>query len=99
MKNFTIKRKRDGQGWSYFGDIYANSWHDAKKQFTNSIRKDLANDDQVVYFSDNDENLPEDYRGAGYYDLNGGYWSLPLLDTDIISGYSEDVYSFTIERV
>jgi hypothetical protein len=99
IKEFTLKKKRDGQSWQNVGSFFAISWHDAKKQFTDSIRNDLAIDDQVLYFSDADENLPEDYKGAGYYDINGGYWSLPLLDTDIISGYSEDVYKWTIERV
>lgn len=96
---FTIKKKRDGQGWKEVGSIYASNWQDAKRQFTEKIRIDLANDDQVMYFDDSNENKPEDYIGSGYYDIGGGYWDLPLLDNALLSRYIEDVYTWTINKV
>jgi len=75
------------------------NWQEAKEKFTSNIRNDLAEDDQVIYFDDDSENRPKNYQGPGYYALNGGYWSLPLLDGQVISHYSEDVYQWTINRV
>ena len=106
-KEFTIKKKREGQSYKIVDSIYAENWSQAKQEFTDNIRNDLANDDQVIYieneemYEDRPSNWKEqnEFKGAGYYPVNGGYWSLPLLDTDKISTYQEDVYLWTINNI
>lgn len=100
---FIIKTKRDGQGWKNTGEIYAPTWHDAKKKFTDNVRNDFAKNSDVLYFDDeliSETSYNIDYKGPGYYQVEGG-WMQPnvILDTDVLDTYSEDVYTYTIKRV
>jgi len=102
MKRYTLKQKRDGQGWLVTGSFYRKNWQEAKKEFTNSIRNDCANYQDYIYI-DNEEtffnyfdSLNFNYEGPGYYSLDG---EQTVLDNEILSCYKYDVYSYTINRV
>ena len=106
MKTYTIKKKRDGESFRFYGELFADNWVEAKHEFTNSIREDLANDDNVVWLDEEMYNNKESefremnpFRGDGYYAISGSYWSLPLLDDKTVSVYIEDVYTWTINKV
>lgn len=105
MKTFTIKKKRDGQDWEVLGELYAENWQDAKRQFTDRCR-----DDHDIRFIDID-NIDDDEREAyadienwyfrkGYYlfDETGGmlpeYIASSALDT-----FRYDVNSYTIRKL
>lgn len=104
MKVFTIKTKRDGQGWRNTGEIYAANWQEAKQLFTDNIRDWCAKDDGVLYFDDEmikeHENDNIHYTGPGYYNADHG-WMQPeaILDGQTIDTFSEDVFTYTIKRV
>ena len=106
LKKYTLKKKRDGQGWEKVGTMLANDWSEAKHLFTDNIRVSLADDDQVIHLDDDsidgelNERIKAEYKGPGYYALDGGsYWNLPLLDIEVRDTYNEDVYTWTIKNV
>jgi hypothetical protein len=54
LKEYTIKKKRDGEKtWKVVGSILAINFNDAKKQWTNYLRDDVSNTNDFVYVDDN----------------------------------------------
>ena len=105
---YTIKTKRDGQGWKETGEIWANNWQDAKRKFSENICNDLAcNSDDSFSFVDNItdyNNLPDSttkyqpFKGIGWYRVQGSGTDVLILGEGF-SSYSDDVFQYTINRV
>lgn len=101
MKNFSVLKKRDGQNFKEAGTIFAADLDAAKKEFSENCRKDLEKNDSAIYLRNEEEGKKAgiDFEGAGYYSTSAGMWSLPLLDSDVIDSYNEDVYTWKVEEV
>ncbi len=68
MESFKIYKKRDGQLFELFGDIYAYNFSEAKKQFASDMTScnwELSND--IVWLDKDEDGVDE----TGWYDLNG----------------------------
>lgn len=49
MKTYTIKKKRDGQCFEFFGEITANSWQEAKRKFIKMMTINLYQQEDGTY--------------------------------------------------
>jgi hypothetical protein len=68
VKTFKIKHRKDGQGWGIYGpEIYASSWHEAKKTFTEWVMNwlDEVNND---HGQDTLDLVRKEYQQGQYLD-------------------------------
>lgn len=104
MKEFTIKKRRDGESWKEVDSFYAKDWQDAKRLFTERMSDDDVYlfwcDDEVIVdiLHDDDEANVSWYDGKGLYvqDCNGIYF---YDSSRYLSSFTEDVWHWTINRV
>ena len=109
MNYYKVEKKRDGQNWKPFNEIYASSFAEAKKQFA----KDMT---EVNWHKSNNIQWVKDTEGVkktGWYDFNAGspIWNeetekwenaddlLLVSEEQINEGFdfwSEDVYSWRV---
>ncbi|MFH2013621.1 MAG: hypothetical protein ABIJ17_01480 [Patescibacteria group bacterium] len=67
MKNYSVYKKRDGQDWKKFSDIYAKNFTEAKKKFAENMTNDNWEKSNDIVWLDKSEGVKE----TGWYDLNG----------------------------
>lgn len=103
MKTYTIKKRRDGQGFNFFGTLVAKNWQDAKKVFTDMHRNSAASDSGFIYIDDEimqESDMKEEYagyyEGAGYYPQ---YHASIIFDSVNVDTIRDDVYTYTIRKV
>lgn len=75
IKTYKIRHRKDGQGWKFFSqDIFANSWYEAKKNFTEWVLGWLGeeNNDHAIEYTDKirAEYLRGEYLDTLYYDAD-----------------------------
>lgn len=100
MKKYTIKKKRDGQGWKEVNYLYANNWSHAKAVFTNNILENIAVNDGYVYMETKKE--CDQAFGVGVWEGKGhypSYYASIILDDRNVDTYLDDVYTYTIKSV
>lgn len=69
MRHYDVYKKRDGQEFILIGDIYADSFEDAKKQFAKDMTNGFYIDaGAIVSLSVEEDGVEVD----GFYDFNGG---------------------------
>jgi len=103
-KTYKLKVKRDGQQYKVIGDFHEKSWIEAKHSFTEYIREKMSNEHGVIYVDGDlvqsmNEQIQKDYKGPGYYDEEGIFSSLPLLDNDVIDTFRYDTKTWTIKAI
>lgn len=103
-KRYTIKKKRDGQDYKIIGEFYEKSWSEAKDTFTEYIREMMSVEHGVIYVDEDilrstSEEVQEQYKSPGYYDEEGVFSSLPLLDDTVIDTFQYDNKTWTIKNV
>lgn len=112
MKTYNIYKKRDGQSFKIFGEIYADSFEAAKKQFALNMTQDnhkLSNN--VVWLSKEEDgvnetgwysfngNIPTYNEETEKYDANEAADCLLVSEADINEGFdtwTEDVYTWEL---
>lgn len=109
MNYYKVEKKRDGQNWKPFNEIYASSFDEAKKQFAKDMTEDnWHKSNNIVWL-----NAGHGVKVSGWYDLNSGKvvydeetenWEatdecLLVSEEQINEGFdfwSEDVYCYRV---
>jgi hypothetical protein len=84
MKDYKIYKRRDGQGFEFFGSIYADGLKEAKKIFARRMTEDNWNQSNNIQWLDSEEDGVEE---TGWYDFSGGTPS-----------YNEDTEKYNVEE-
>lgn len=109
MNYYKVEKKRDGQNWKPFNEIYASSFEEAKKQFAKDMTQDNWNKSNNIEWIKDSEGV----KKTGWYDFNAGspIWNeetekwenaddlLLVSEEQINEGFdfwSEDVYSWRL---
>jgi hypothetical protein len=109
MNYYKVEKKRDGQNWKPFNEIYAPSFDEAKKQFAKDMTQDNWNKSNNIIWL----NTGHGVKVSGWYDLNSGKavydeetenWEatddcLLVSEEQINEGFdfwSEDVYCYRV---
>jgi hypothetical protein len=109
MNYYKVEKKRNGQNWKPFNEIYASSFEEAKKQFAKDMTQDNWNKSNNIIWL----NTGHGVKVSGWYDLNSGKavydeetenWEatddcLLVSEEQINEGFdfwSEDVYSWRV---
>ena len=109
MNYYKVEKKRDGQNWKPFNEIFASSFDEAKKQFAKDMTEDNWNKSNNIVWL----NAGHGVKVSGWYDLNSGKavydeetesWEstdecLLVSEEQINEGFdfwSEDVYSWRV---
>lgn len=109
MNYYKVEKKRGGQNWKPFNEIYASSFEEAKKQFAKDMTQDNWNKSNNIQWVKDTEGV----KKTGWYDLNIGkpIWNeetekwenaddlLLVSEEQINEGFdfwSEDVYSWRL---
>lgn len=102
MKTFTIEKKRDGQDWKWFGNIYADNFSEAKKEFAKTCKDNLIRGVHGDNFNHHDEDSIKEIEGdTSWFEGAGVYYEnvMFLSDADVEDGietFQEDVYSYRV---
>ena len=109
MNYYKVEKKRDGQQWKPFNEIYASSFEEAKKQFAKDMTQgNWSKSNNIQWVRDT-----EGVQKTGWYDFNGGspVWNeetekyenaddlLLVSEEQINEGFdfwNEDVYSWRL---
>lgn len=99
---FTIKRKKNGRNWKVFDELHALNWEDAKAEFSELMKEDLASNGGV-YLANEQEciaqygELVSDsvWMGAGWYGDAGE----TILDGKKYDTYCDGWATYTIKSV
>jgi hypothetical protein len=110
LKHFNIYKKRDGQSFELKGNIYTDTFENAKKEFAENMTKDnWEKSNDIVWLSKENDGVE-----SGWYDMsssaivynqdgtineNESELQLFCLENDIKEGFdtwSEDVYTWEI---
>ena len=112
FKEYPIYKKRDGQSYTYTGYVYADSFKDAKKQFSKNVSKDLYNETWLTFL--NSEDFDQKGFESGFYsnetivsnendtvNCENSYIECFLTQKAIDKGFdswSEDVYNWELRK-
>lgn len=66
MNYYKVEKKRDGQNWKPFNEIYASSFEEAKKQFAKDMTQDNWNKSNNIQWVKDTEGV----KKTGWYDFN-----------------------------
>lgn len=94
LKDFTLLRKRAGQGFETIGAIYTDTFENAKIEFANNCYNDLLSGihgDNFIELSVEDDGVEED----GIYYYNELFMAKSELKEGIET-FSEDVYTWKL---
>lgn len=109
MNYYKVEKKRDGQNWKPFNEIYASSFDEAKKQFAKDMTQDNWNKSNNIQWVKDTEGV----KKTGWYDFNvcNAYYNeetekyegaddlLLVSEEQINEGFdfwSEDVYCYRV---
>jgi len=105
MKTIILNKKRDGQDWKQSYDYLTNDIETAKKDFTEGVKTDLANDESFIYINDEIWKEIKDrymetisYTTPGYYRHEGTGTDV-VYDNELIECYSDDVYHWRLKSI
>lgn len=94
MLNYTLQKKRDGQSWENDGYIYAATFEDATKIFSNNVYNDLLSGVYGDNYIEQSEQESGEEEAGIYY-----YGELEFSEHDKANGiesYSNDVYMYRV---
>lgn len=67
MNTYNIYKKRDGQSFELWGDIYASNFDEAKKQFAKNMTNDnWEKSNDIVWLDKEEDGVDEN----GWFDIN-----------------------------
>ena len=99
MSTYSIYKKRDGQSFEFWTDIYASNFDEAKKQFAEMMTNDNWEKSNNTVWLDKEEDGVDE---TGWYDLDGSVVVLkedPEDDFYKIADYANsEMYLFCSEK-
>lgn len=91
MNTYNIYKKRDGQSFKLWSDIYASNFDEAKKEFAQRMTQDNHNKSNNIQWLTKEE---DGVRETGWYDFSGG---VPLYNENTEKYDADEAEDFLFE--